>query len=78
MRAAVNELGPEVPTSSGWTVGDHVIISPSLRWGDDERFPSTEYEILGSPTRHACRVRRRTRGQPAGAASHPDRGGDCG
>lgn len=46
----VHELGPNVPTSAGWTVGDHVIISPSLHWGQDERFPSAEYEILGSPT----------------------------
>ena len=46
----VHELGPDVPTSAGWTVGDHVIISPSLHWGLDERFPSPEYEILGSPT----------------------------
>ena len=46
----VDELGPEVPASSGWSVGDHVVISPSLHWGEDERFPSAEYEILGSPT----------------------------
>ena len=46
----VHELGPDVPTSTGWAAGDHVIVSPSLHWGLDERFPSPEYEILGSPT----------------------------
>jgi NADPH:quinone reductase-like Zn-dependent oxidoreductase len=46
----VHELGPDVPTSTGWAVGDQVIVSPSLHWGPDERFPSPEYEILGSPT----------------------------
>jgi zinc-binding alcohol dehydrogenase/oxidoreductase len=46
----VQELGPDVPASSGWAVGDEIIISPSLHWGEDERFPSAEYEILGSPT----------------------------
>ena len=46
----IHELGPDVPPSAGWTVGDHVILSPSLHWGQDERFPSAEYEILGSPT----------------------------
>ena len=46
----IHELGPDVPPSAGWTVGDHVILSPSLHWGQDERFPSDEYEILGSPT----------------------------
>ena len=46
----IHGLGPDVPPSAGWTVGDHVIISPALHWGQDERFPSDEYEILGSPT----------------------------
>ena len=46
----VHELGPDVPASRGWAAGDHVIVSPSLHWGLDERFPSPEYEILGSPT----------------------------
>ena len=46
----VHELGPGVPASSGWAVGDPVVISPSLHWGADERFPSAAYEILGSPT----------------------------
>lgn len=46
----IHELGPEVPTASGLAVGDEVIISPSLHWGPDERFPSDSYEILGSPT----------------------------
>jgi NADPH:quinone reductase-like Zn-dependent oxidoreductase len=46
----VHELGPDVPGSSGWAVGDPVVISPSLHWGADERFPSPAYEILGSPT----------------------------
>jgi NADPH:quinone reductase-like Zn-dependent oxidoreductase len=46
----VHELGPDVPTSAGWAVGDHVIVSPSLHWGPDERCPAPEYEILGSPT----------------------------
>ena len=46
----IHELGPDVPASSGWNIGDEVIISPSLNWGDDERYPSGTYEILGSPT----------------------------
>lgn len=46
----IHELGPEVPATSGLAVGDEVIISPSLNWGPDERFPSDDYEILGSPT----------------------------
>lgn len=46
----IHELGPDVPASSGWAVGDEVIISPSLNWGPDERFPADAYEILGSPT----------------------------
>lgn len=46
----VHELGPDVPTATGWAVGDHVIVSPSLHWGPDERFPAPGYEILGSPT----------------------------
>lgn len=31
-------------------VGDEVVISPSLWWGDDPAAPSAYYEILGSPT----------------------------
>lgn len=38
--------------ASGTTiaVGDEVIISPSLFWGDAEHAPGDQYEILGSPT----------------------------
>ncbi|KQV69604.1 hypothetical protein ASC64_07095 [Nocardioides sp. Root122] len=46
----IHELGADVPPSAGWSVGDQVVISPSLHWGRDERVPSSEYEILGSPT----------------------------
>lgn len=31
-------------------VGDEVIVSPSLWWGDDEAAPGPQYEILGAPT----------------------------
>lgn len=46
----IHELGPDILASSRLQVGDEVIISPSLNWGDDERYPSEAYEILGSPT----------------------------
>ena len=46
----IHEIGPHVATAAGLAVGDEVIISPSLSWGPDERFPSDAYEILGSPT----------------------------
>lgn len=31
-------------------VGDEVVISPSLWWGDDPAAPGAHYEILGAPT----------------------------
>ena len=31
-------------------VGEEVIVSPSLWWGDDEAAPGPRYEILGAPT----------------------------
>jgi NADPH:quinone reductase-like Zn-dependent oxidoreductase len=46
----VHELGPDVLPDAGVAVGDGVIVSPSLGWGPDDRFPSESYEILGSPT----------------------------
>jgi NADPH:quinone reductase-like Zn-dependent oxidoreductase len=30
--------------------GEEVVVLPSLRWGDDERFPSPAFEILGDHT----------------------------
>jgi NADPH:quinone reductase-like Zn-dependent oxidoreductase len=45
----VHEVGPEAGPH-GPAVGDEVVISPSLFWGDDEHAPGEAYEILGSPT----------------------------
>jgi NADPH:quinone reductase-like Zn-dependent oxidoreductase len=53
------ELGPGTnghpdPQRPGATrrvhVGDEVLVSPSLWWGDDESAPGPDYEILGAPT----------------------------
>lgn len=35
---------------TGLAVGDEVVISPSLFWGDRQSAPGPAYEILGSPT----------------------------
>lgn len=43
-------VGPGCSAAEAVQVGDEVIISPSLFWGDDPRYPSDDYEILGSPT----------------------------
>lgn len=43
----VAELGDGV---AGVDVGQAVVISPSMFWGDDLASPGPEYEILGSPT----------------------------
>src|SRR4051812_12174260 len=44
----VAAIGPDARTDIA--VGDEVVISPSLYWGQDERIPGPDYEILGSPT----------------------------
>lgn len=31
----------------GWYEGREVVINPSIHWGDDQRFPSDDYYILG-------------------------------
>lgn len=46
----VAAVGPGCNAGVSVNVGDEVILSPSLFWGDDPRFPSGDYEILGSPT----------------------------
>ncbi|MBD7984253.1 zinc-binding dehydrogenase [Sporosarcina sp. Sa2YVA2] len=33
----------------GWSVGDEVIINPSLRWFDKSTFPPAGFDILGMP-----------------------------
>lgn len=37
------------PDVTGFTVGQEVVINPSLGWGDDERAQLPDYRILGSP-----------------------------
>lgn len=44
----VDAVGPGA--THAVSVGDEVVVSPSLFWGDDDRYPSADYEILGSPT----------------------------
>lgn len=34
---------------SGISAGDEVIINPAINWGNDERFPGKDYQILGLP-----------------------------
>lgn len=55
----IAELGPDLnghpdpqrPDSTrSVSVGDEVLVSPSLWWGDDEAAPGPAYEILGAPT----------------------------
>lgn len=46
----ISALGPGVRAQDPTSVGSDVVISPSLFWGEDERFPSDAYQILGSPT----------------------------
>lgn len=43
----IDEVGPGVGDEH---LGREVVISPSLWWGPDPRFPSEGYEILGAPT----------------------------
>lgn len=43
----VEEVGANV---SNVSIGDEVVINPSLNWGDNPRFPSKEHTILGCPT----------------------------
>lgn len=43
----VSEVGPGV---SDVSVGEEVVVLPSLWWGEDEAVPSDRYEILGHPT----------------------------
>jgi NADPH:quinone reductase-like Zn-dependent oxidoreductase len=45
---------PRIPGADGAGVrrdtGEAVVIAPSLRWGDDDRFPAADFEILGDHT----------------------------
>jgi zinc-binding alcohol dehydrogenase/oxidoreductase len=43
----VAEIGEDV---DGWDVGDRVVVLPSLRWGQGERHPGPDFEILGDTT----------------------------
>jgi zinc-binding alcohol dehydrogenase/oxidoreductase len=43
----VDEVGEGIEAAG---VGDHVVILPSLHWGDDVDRPSPAFEILGHPT----------------------------
>jgi zinc-binding alcohol dehydrogenase/oxidoreductase len=43
----VAEIGGGV---DGWRVGDNVVVLPSLWWGDGERHPGPDFEILGDTT----------------------------
>lgn len=46
----ISELGAALEDRPGLSVGDPVIISPSLFWGSSPAAPGDYYEILGSPT----------------------------
>jgi len=43
-------VGSALAADSRFSIGDAVVISPSLFWGPDEAGPGKDYEILGSPT----------------------------
>jgi NADPH:quinone reductase-like Zn-dependent oxidoreductase len=44
----IEEVGDDV---KHFSVGDEVIINPSINWGTNDRVHSREFEILGFPTR---------------------------
>jgi zinc-binding alcohol dehydrogenase/oxidoreductase len=46
----IAELGADVEPRPGLSVGDPVVISPSLSWGPSAAAPGEDCEILGSPT----------------------------
>jgi NADPH:quinone reductase-like Zn-dependent oxidoreductase len=46
----IASVGSALAGDPRFSVGDAVVISPSLFWGPDEAGPGEDYEILGSPT----------------------------
>ena len=42
----IESIGENV---EGWSIGDEVIINPSLRWFDKSAFPPKDFDILGMP-----------------------------
>lgn len=42
----IQEIGKNV---EGWSIGDEVIINPSLRWKENSAAPPAEFDILGMP-----------------------------
>ncbi len=42
----IQEVGSHV---KDWSIGDEVIINPSLRWKENSAAPPTDFDILGMP-----------------------------